>query len=147
MLFAELVAIFDPAFCKKKTKKRKNWKVTLSLVVLMSSCAPAIFPEAQNCKAAYTLRFSVPHFQFTLLWFLCTESAGHVLASHLEYQRSCKQGFSRARSLAAFQSFRFFLFASRNSLMGVGSRVTLVKPPRMMHVKFEGNPSLHATWL
>lgn len=61
MLFAELVAIFDPGFFKKEDKEKKG-KVTLSLVVLMSSCAPSIFLRLRTIKQRILLGFLFPIF-------------------------------------------------------------------------------------
>lgn len=75
MLFAELVAIFDPGFFKKEDKEKKEREshtISGSPPVQLRSIH---FPEAQDYKSAYTPRFSVPNFQFTLLLFLCTEPA------------------------------------------------------------------------
>lgn len=78
MLFAERVAIFDPAFFKREDKEKKERKSPPLSGRRHAQLLSVHLPEAQDHKAACPLMVSVPHFRFPFLECLFPESAvGH----------------------------------------------------------------------
>lgn len=125
-------------FCllQKEEKGKKERKKSHHLWQPHTQLLSVHLPQAWDCKSVNIPRFSVP-FLAHFIVIATNWIHGRTFVSHLDPQRSCKQCFSRAGSLAAFQGF-IFLFPSSSLLMGIGFWVTLVKLPKKIHVKSGG---------